>query len=102
MIKDFRGPVIATGTKFDVIEHTAARVGATEARFLFHPKSLGGEPSSLRWNPVAGCQDRATAINRAGYLSSGSAAGGAGNAAAREFGRTKQTRCCSPLMPAPR
>jgi type IV secretory pathway TraG/TraD family ATPase VirD4 len=65
VIKDFPDSVIATSTKLDVIEHTAARRGPV---FLFNPEGLGGQPSSLRWNPVVACQDRETAINRAGYL----------------------------------
>jgi hypothetical protein len=61
VIKDFPDSVIATSTKLD----TAARRGPV---FLFDPEGLGGQPSSLRWNPVVACQDRETAINRAGYL----------------------------------
>lgn len=110
MIKDFPSPVIATSTKLDVIEHTAARRKRNRGPvFLFNPDGLGGQPSSLRWTPVAGCQDRETAINRAGYLLGGTAAGGAGNAADREFWTNRANKVlrgvparCRSLVPAPR
>ena len=32
---------------------------------VFNPQRIGGVASTFRWNPVAGCQDPATAIRRA-------------------------------------
>jgi len=32
---------------------------------VFNPQSIGGVPSTFRWNPIDGCADEATAIRRA-------------------------------------
>ena len=81
----FPGAVVATSTKLDIIKETAKRRkfghGPT---YLFNPEGLGGVASTLRWSPVQGCGDPFTAIERAGYLLSGTAAGG-GGAVDREF-----------------
>ena len=65
VILRYPGPVIATTTKPDIYELTAA----VRARFggvhVFNPQDIGGVPSTFSWSPVEGCEDPATAIRRA-------------------------------------
>ena len=80
----FPGSAVVTSTKLDIIKDTAGRRRRTRGPcLLFNPEGLGGVASTLRWNPVAGCDDPNVAIERAGYLLSGTAAGG--GAGDREF-----------------
>src|SRR5208282_6025222 len=59
------GPVLATTTKADVYHLTSA-VRAQHGRVhLFNPQHIGRVASTFRWDPVAGCEDPATAIRRA-------------------------------------
>jgi type IV secretory pathway TraG/TraD family ATPase VirD4 len=65
IVLHFPGPVVSTTTKHDVFQLTSgirSRVGPVH---VFNPQQVGGVPSTFRWNPVAGCQDPATAIRRA-------------------------------------
>lgn len=80
----FPGSAVVTSTKLDIIKDTAKRRRRSRGPcLLFNPEGLGGVASTLRWNPVAGCDDPNVAIERAGYLLSGTAAGG--GAGDREF-----------------
>jgi type IV secretion system protein VirD4 len=65
VILRYPGPVIATTTKADVYNLTSA-VRAQQGRVhVFNPQHIGGVPSTFCWDPVAGCEDPATAIRRA-------------------------------------
>ena len=65
VILDYPGPVIATTTKADIYHLTAA-VRAQHGRVhVFNPQHIGGVASTFCWDPVAGCEDPATAIRRA-------------------------------------
>ena len=65
VILDYPGPVIATTTKADLYHLTAA-VRAEHGRVhVFNPQHIGGVASTFCWDPVAGCEDPATAIRRA-------------------------------------
>ena len=65
VILRYPGPVIATTTKADVYNLTSA-VRAQRGRVhVFNPQHIGGVPSTFCWDPVAGCEDPATAIRRA-------------------------------------
>jgi type IV secretion system protein VirD4 len=65
VILRYPGPVIATTTKADIYHLTAA-VRAEHGRVhVFNPQHIGGVASTFCWNPVAGCEDPATAIRRA-------------------------------------
>ena len=65
VILRYPGPVIATTTKADVYQLTAA-VRAEQGRVhVFNPQHIGGVASTFCWDPVAGCEDPATAIRRA-------------------------------------
>jgi type IV secretory pathway TraG/TraD family ATPase VirD4 len=72
---DAPGAVVATSTKVDIVSHTIAlRATGLRPVHIFNPERLGDHSmrSTLRWNPVAGCQQPGEAIMRAGYLLSGS------------------------------
>lgn len=72
---DAPGAVVATSTKVDIVEHTvAARRQGGRPVHIFNPERLGDGSlaSTLRWNPVVGCEQPGQAIMRAGYLLSGS------------------------------
>jgi type IV secretion system protein VirD4 len=65
VILRYPGPVVSTTTKHDVFELTSgirSRIGPVH---VFNPQGIGNVPSTFRWNPIAGCQDPATAIRRA-------------------------------------
>src|SRR5690348_11019055 len=65
VILRYPGPVNATTTKADVYNLTSA-VRAERGRVhVFNPQHIGGVPSTFCWDPVAGCEDPATAIRRA-------------------------------------
>jgi type IV secretory pathway TraG/TraD family ATPase VirD4 len=65
VILRYPGPVIATTTKPDVYELTAAVRGGLGGVHVFNPQDIGGVPSTFSWSPVEGCEDPATAIRRA-------------------------------------
>ena len=65
VILRYPGPVIATTTKADLYHLTAA-VRAQHGRVhVFNPQHIGAVASTFCWDPVAGCEDPATAIRRA-------------------------------------
>lgn len=62
---DAPGGVVVTSTAADLYQLTAklrARRGPVQ---VFNPASIGGLPSTLRWSPLAGCEDPAAAGRRA-------------------------------------
>src|SRR5215472_13303561 len=59
------GPVLSTTTKHDVFALTSGIRARRGPVHVFNPQGVGGVPSTFRWNPVAGCDDPATAIRRA-------------------------------------
>ena len=65
IVLHFPGPVVSTTTKHDVFQLTSGVRSRTGSVHVFNPQSVGGVPSTFRWNPVHGCQDPATAIRRA-------------------------------------
>jgi type IV secretion system protein VirD4 len=65
VILRYPGPVLATTTKADIYHLTAA-VRAEHGRVhVFNPQHIGAVASTFCWDPVAGCEDPATAIRRA-------------------------------------
>ena len=65
VILRYPGPVLATTTKADIYHLTAA-VRAQHGRVhVFNPQHIGAVASTFCWDPVAGCEDPATAIRRA-------------------------------------
>jgi type IV secretory pathway TraG/TraD family ATPase VirD4 len=65
IILHYPGPVVSTTTKHDVFQLTSGIRSQAGPVHVFNPQRVGGVPSTLRWNPVAGCADPATAIRRA-------------------------------------
>jgi type IV secretory pathway TraG/TraD family ATPase VirD4 len=65
VIMGYPGPVIATTTKADVHNLTAAVRAQLGPVHVFNPQSIGNVPSTFAWSPVDGCEDPATAIRRA-------------------------------------
>jgi hypothetical protein len=65
IILHYPGPVVSTTTKHDVFQLTSGIRSRLGPVHVFNPQRVGGVPSTFRWNPVAGCQDPATAIRRA-------------------------------------
>ena len=65
VILDYPGPVIATTTKADLYHLTAAARAQQGRVHVFNPQHIGGVASTFCWDPVAGCEDSATAIRRA-------------------------------------
>jgi type IV secretion system protein VirD4 len=71
---DAPGALLATSTKPDIFEHTAAvRSGPMH---VLNPEGLAGIPSTLRWSPIEGCAQPRVAIERAGYLLAGGPSSG--------------------------
>jgi type IV secretory pathway TraG/TraD family ATPase VirD4 len=65
MILHYPGPVLSTTTKHDAFQLTSGIRARRGPVHVFNPQGVGGVPSTFRWNPVAGCDDAATAIRRA-------------------------------------
>jgi type IV secretion system protein VirD4 len=75
-IIDHPGPVIYATTKTEDLRlHLRLRAGKGPVAVL-NLEGQGEIPSSLRWSPVAGCQDPQVAIQRAGYMLMGARSGG--------------------------
>lgn len=79
IVLDHPGPVLATSTRPDLVTWTAGPRGTRGPVYVFNPEGLGdgSMPSTLRWSPVAGCENPAVALERARALMRG-AAGTAG------------------------
>ena len=65
IVMHYPGPVVSTTTKHDVFELTSGVRCCLGPVQVFNPQRIGGVASTFRWNPVAGCEDPATAIRRA-------------------------------------
>jgi type IV secretion system protein VirD4 len=76
MILDAPGPVITTSTRPDSLATTLQARRTHGPVGVFDPEGLArGIAGGLRWSPVRGCQDPATATNRANALCAKSAGG---------------------------
>ena len=58
------GPVVATGTKNDLLFVTAMFRGRLGKVLVMDPADVAGWPDRLRWNPVVGCEDPDEALER--------------------------------------
>jgi type IV secretion system protein VirD4 len=70
VIANYPGPVVATSTRGDLYELTAAARAARGPVHVWNPQRLADVPSTMRWDVLGGCADPATAIRRAQPLSS--------------------------------
>jgi type IV secretory pathway TraG/TraD family ATPase VirD4 len=64
-IIDHPGAAMTTSTRTDLYENTAALRGRRGVLHVFNPEGIGGLRSTFRWNPVAGCDQPAVALQRA-------------------------------------
>ena len=67
-IRTAPGPVVITSTRTDLLHHTRAARDKLGRCLVFNPTGLGHLPSTVRWSPLAGCTDYATAQRRADDL----------------------------------
>ncbi|MGH3859627.1 type IV secretory system conjugative DNA transfer family protein [Actinokineospora sp.] len=96
-ILDAPGAVIATSTRTDLIDLTGPvreRVGPLH---VFNPAGVGELPSTITFNPLAGCTDPVVAAARAADLLSGVSASGSGDSD-REFWAGQARRALGALM----
>jgi type IV secretion system protein VirD4 len=68
MVIDAPGPVVATSIREDLITATAGLRAGRGRVHVWNPEEAGAYGSTFTWNIVAGCQDVATAVRRAGYM----------------------------------
>jgi type IV secretion system protein VirD4 len=92
MILDAPGPVITTSTRPDSLATTLQARAVKGPVGVFDPEGLArGVAGGLRWSPVRGCQDPATATNRANALCA-KAAGGVSDASFWQDAAQRVTR----------
>ncbi|MEV0151891.1 MULTISPECIES: TraM recognition domain-containing protein [unclassified Nonomuraea] len=75
-IIDAPGAVIATSIRDDIVTLTAGLRAQRGRVHLFNPERVGEYASTLRWSPVDGCEDQATAIRRAAHMVAATQTGG--------------------------
>ncbi|OJF15516.1 type IV secretory system conjugative DNA transfer family protein [Couchioplanes caeruleus] len=68
LVLDAPGGVVTTSTATDLYELTARLRAARGPVAVFNPGGLGAIVSTLRWSPLNGCTDPATAARRAADL----------------------------------
>ncbi|HET8683386.1 MAG TPA: hypothetical protein VFM54_16190, partial [Micromonosporaceae bacterium] len=64
-VVDAPGGVVVTSTATDLYELTAPLRRRRGPVQVFNPSGIGGAASTLRWSPLSGCTDPATAARRA-------------------------------------
>jgi type IV secretion system protein VirD4 len=67
IILRYGGAVVSTSTKPDMFALTSGIRAGRGPVFVFNPQRIGGPAaaSTIRWNPVGGCQEASVAIRRA-------------------------------------
>ncbi|PRX47740.1 TraM-binding TraD/TraG-like protein [Prauserella shujinwangii] len=97
-ILDAPGAVIATSTRTDLVELTGPCRGRLGPVGVFNPSGLGGLESSVTFDPLAGCEQPATAAARAADLLAGASAPGRGGD--MEFWASQARRVLASLLHA--
>ena len=64
-IIDHPGAAVTTTTRTDLYQNTSGLRGRAGALHVFNPEGIGGLASTFRWDPVAGCEQPAVALQRA-------------------------------------
>jgi type IV secretory pathway TraG/TraD family ATPase VirD4 len=59
------GAVLATSTRFDLLELTIMERKRTGTVMVFDPEGRTPWPTTMRWSPIAGCENYDTALRRA-------------------------------------
>ena len=67
-ILDAPGPVITTSSRADNLGATAELRKKKGPVALFDPQGLTGQPSTLKWSPITGCEEPRVANQRAASL----------------------------------
>jgi type IV secretion system protein VirD4 len=67
-IADAPGMVVATSTRRDLVEQTAAYRQLVGPVLLFNPAGIGGWASTFKWSPLAGCRRPDVATRRAAAM----------------------------------
>lgn len=62
------GSVVVTSTRKDLLYLTAQLRADRGPIYIFNPGQVGGIASTLKWSPLSGCTDIATAMRRAADL----------------------------------
>src|SRR5438093_315762 len=62
---DHPGAAVTTTTRTDLYQNTSGLRGRLGVLHVFNPEGIGGLASTFRWDPVAGCQQPAVALQRA-------------------------------------
>ncbi len=67
VILRYRGAIVSTSTKPDMFSLTSGIRARRGPVCIFNPQKIGGNKaaSTIRWNPIAGCDDPSVAIRRA-------------------------------------
>jgi type IV secretory pathway TraG/TraD family ATPase VirD4 len=99
-ILDAPGAVIATSTRTDLVELTAACRSQRGPVWVFNPSGLGGVPSTVTFDPLDGCTEPRIAAVRAADLLAGAEPPGAQYSGDREFWTAQARRVLMSLMHA--
>jgi type IV secretion system protein VirD4 len=98
-VLDAPGAVLVTSTRTDLYELTAGLRSVRGPVHVFNPVGLAGLASTITFDPVTGCTDPVTAIERATDLMAGARATGAGGGD-REFWEGQGRRVLAALLHA--
>lgn len=95
-ILDAPGAVICTSTKKDLYDLTAKIRAKRGGVYVYNPGGVGGLPDSLGYDPLNGCENRLTALDRAAdMVRAGGSGSGLSNA---DFWRDQAARVLGALM----
>ena len=93
-ILDAPGAVIATSTRTDLLEKTGPVRSRKGPVYVFNPSGVGKRASTITFDPLSGCTDPRTAVDRAADLLSGSASPGRGGDADFWTDQARRTLAC--------
>jgi type IV secretion system protein VirD4 len=99
-ILDACGAVVATSTRTDLVDLTAACRARRGPVWVFNPCGLGGVPSTITFDPLAGCEEPRIAAARAADLLAGADAPGSLTTGDREFWSAQARRVLTALLHA--
>ncbi|OLT01437.1 hypothetical protein BJF90_32000 [Pseudonocardia sp. CNS-004] len=99
-ILDASGAVIATSTRLDLLQQVGAMRAAKGPVYVFNPVGLGMRKSTITFDPLIGCADPVTAMERAADMIGGTGHGLSGSSGDREFWDEQGRRILAALMHA--
>lgn len=98
-ILDAPGAVIATSTRLDLLDQVGPMRAERGPVYVFNPVGLGLRTSTITFDPLIGCTDPVTAMERAADMIGGGA-GPSGSGGDREFWDKQGCRVLAALMHA--